>query len=178
MRAHFELESHTPKQAEISTRTYIVERPRTPRRYQRQFSTNVWAGTVGDYLAAAREISSSISAKATGECTNGRSRPCYMQDSARVHFSRAVRHVLNDIYHDRWISREHTTWLQRQPVSILLNVTLGDSQKHLCVQLLLTMKRRFTAHCGARRTIRSCQDIYERKRLPTRGRAVPCRAVA
>jgi hypothetical protein len=45
------------------------------------------------------------SAKATGRCISGRARMWYMHGGAPAHFSRAVRDVLNNTYHDRWIGR-------------------------------------------------------------------------
>jgi hypothetical protein len=39
----------------------------------------------------------------------------FMHDSAPAHFSRAVRHVLNDTYHGRWIGRGPTAWPPHSP---------------------------------------------------------------
>jgi hypothetical protein len=45
-----------------------------------------------------------------------RTRMWYIHDGAPAHFSRAVRDVLNNTYHDRWIGRGGTTaWPPRLP---------------------------------------------------------------
>jgi hypothetical protein len=65
----------------------------------------------------------------------------YMHDGAQVHFSRAVRDVLNNTCHDRWIGRGGpTAWPKRSPDLNPLDFYL----KPLCTQLLLTTKKHVT----------------------------------
>jgi hypothetical protein len=78
----------------------------------------VWAGIVGDCLAGPHVSPHRL----TGNHCGGfllhelpklledvplavRARMWYMHDGAPAHFSRAVRDVLNNTYHDRWIRR-------------------------------------------------------------------------
>jgi hypothetical protein len=74
----------------------------------------------------------------------------YLQDGAPAHFSRAVRDVLNNIYHDRWIGRGGpTAWPPRSP-----------DLNHLDVYLLEHLK----ALVDACQAIRNYPGIFERLR--------------
>jgi hypothetical protein len=51
----------------------------------------------------------------------------YMQDGASAHFFRAVRDVLNNAYHDRWIGvGGPTAWSPRSPDLHPLDFYCGD----------------------------------------------------
>jgi hypothetical protein len=67
----------------------------------------------------------------------------YMCDCAPAHVSRAVWHVLCNMYHDRWTGRGGpTAWLPRSmPNFNPLDFYLWG---HLCMQVLLAMKRHLT----------------------------------
>jgi hypothetical protein len=61
-----------------------------------------------------------------------RARMWYMHDGAPAHFSRAVRDVLNNTYHDRWIGRGRpTTWPPSSPELNLLDSYLWGHLKTL-----------------------------------------------
>jgi hypothetical protein len=98
-------------------------------RHQKQFSINAWAGIVGDYF-----VDPHISPRRlTGNHYRNfllhdlpklledvplavRARMWHIRDGAPVHFSRAVRDVLNNTYHDRWIGRGGpSAWPPRSP---------------------------------------------------------------
>jgi hypothetical protein len=54
----------------------------------------------------------------------------YMHDGVPAHFSRAVRDVLNNTYHDRWTGRGgHTAWAPRSADLNLLNFYLWGHLK-------------------------------------------------
>jgi hypothetical protein len=62
-----------------------------------------------------------------------RARMWYMHDGAPAHFSRAVRDVLNNNYHGRWIVREGlTARLHARQLCILWIFTL-ETSKNPCV---------------------------------------------
>jgi hypothetical protein len=68
-----------------------------------------------------------------------------MQDGAPAIFSSVLRDVLSNIYHDRWIGRGPTEWPSHQPDFNPLDFYLLGHLKPLCMQRLLTQKRRFIA---------------------------------
>jgi hypothetical protein len=72
----------------------------------------------------------------------------YMHDSAPAHFSRAVRDVLNNTYHDGWIGRGGlTAWPPLHQIWILWIITAG-TQKFLCVCSSCWQRRGISSHCG------------------------------
>jgi hypothetical protein len=63
----------------------------------------------------------------------------YMRDGTPAHFSRPVRDVLNNTYHDRWIGRGGpTAWPIRSPDFNPLDFYVWEHLKPLCMHLLLT----------------------------------------
>jgi hypothetical protein len=69
----------------------------------------------------------------------------YMHDGAPAHFIRAVRDVLNNTYHDRWIGRAGpTAWPPLPPYLISLDFHMWGNLNTLRIQLLLTTERHFT----------------------------------
>jgi hypothetical protein len=160
VREHFRHRLHIPKQEKnvhinICPETFNlwVIAARIMCKHQQQFSINVWAGIVGDYLVGPLCYATSDyrqllprfpltwHAEATGQCTTGSQSTNVVYE----HFSRAVRDVLSDTYQHRWTDRgESTTWPPRsspdfEPLDFYLWVHL----KPLCMQLLLTAKRHF-----------------------------------
>jgi hypothetical protein len=74
-----------------------------------------------------------------------RARMWYMHDCAPAHFSRAVRDVLSNTCHGRWIGRGGpTAWPPPSPYLNPMDIYLWEHLKSLCMQLLLTTKRHFT----------------------------------
>jgi hypothetical protein len=62
-----------------------------------------------------------------------RARMWYMHDGAPAHFSRAVRDVFNNVYHDQWVGiGEPTAWPPRSPDLDPLVYICGDTQ-NTCV---------------------------------------------
>jgi hypothetical protein len=63
-----------------------------------------------------------------------RTRMWCMHDGAPAHFSRAVRDVLNNTCHDRWIGRVRpSAWPPSSPDLNPLNLLPVGTPKHLCV---------------------------------------------
>jgi hypothetical protein len=84
----------------------------------------------------------------------------FMRDCAPPHFSRAVRDVLNNIYHDRWIGRGGpTAW---PPYSM---PDLNPLDFYLCGHLrafvyVVPVDNEEALHC----IVDACQTIFERMR--------------
>jgi hypothetical protein len=78
------------------------------------------------------------------------------------HISRAVRDVLNNTYHDRWIGRGGpTAWPPRSPdLNPLYFYLWGHLNTHVYA-LLLTLHHRTVDAC---QTIRNCHAIFGRMR--------------
>jgi hypothetical protein len=88
----------------------------------------VWAGIVIDYLVGPHVLPHQLTGnhrrnvllhellKLLEEYHWQLEHECDMHDGAPAHFSRAVRDVLNNTYHDRWIGRGGpTAWPPRSP---------------------------------------------------------------
>jgi hypothetical protein len=68
-----------------------------------------------------------------------------MHDGDQVHFSRAVRNVLNNTCHDRWIgTKRPTAWPPPSPDFNSLDFYMWGHLKPLWTQLVLKTKRHFT----------------------------------
>jgi hypothetical protein len=105
-----------------------------------------------------------------------RPRMWYMHDGAPTHFSRAVRDVLNNTYHDRWVGRgEPTAWPPRPPDLNPLDFYLLGHQKSLVYAALLD-KEEALHHCivDACQTIRSYPGIFELMRRSMMRRVDAC----
>jgi hypothetical protein len=73
-----------------------------------------------------------------------RARMWYINGDDSEHSSRALRDVLNNKYHDRWIGTGgRTLWPPLLPDLNPLEFYLWGHLKPLCMQLLLTIKRHF-----------------------------------
>jgi hypothetical protein len=92
------------------------------RRPHQQLTINVWAGTVGDCLVGPHVLSHRLTGSHYRDFLLHdlpklledvplavRARMWYMRDGASAHFSRAVRDVPSNTYHNRWIGREGLT---------------------------------------------------------------------
>jgi hypothetical protein len=102
---------------------------RIPCRHQQQFSINVWAGIVGDYLVGPlvlphrptgnhyRKFLLHVLPNLLEAVTPAvRTRMWYMHEAAPTHFSLSVRDVHNNTYHDRWKGTGNSSaWPQRKP---------------------------------------------------------------
>jgi hypothetical protein len=87
-------------------------------RHQQQFSIYVWAGIVGDCLIGPHDFPHRLTGNHYQDfllydlpelleavSLSARARMWYMHDGAPANCSRAVRDVLSNNYHDRWIGR-------------------------------------------------------------------------
>jgi hypothetical protein len=80
----------------------------------------------------------------------------YMHDGATSHVSRAVRDVLNNIYHNRWIGREGpTAWPPRSPDLSTLYFYLWEHLK-----TLVDNKQALHSVVEACQTIRNYPGIF------------------
>jgi hypothetical protein len=98
-------------------------------RHQQQFSINVLAWIVGDILSGPHVLPRRLTGnhyrdfllhdlpKLPEDVSLAvRARMWYMHDGAPAHFSRAVRDLLSNTYHDRWTGKGGpTAWLPRPP---------------------------------------------------------------
>jgi hypothetical protein len=98
-------------------------------RHQQQYNINVWARIVGDSLVGLHVLPHRLTGnryrdfllhdlpKLLEDVPLAVRTPLwYMDGGAPAHFSRAVRDVLNNTYHDRWIGRGGpTAWPTRSP---------------------------------------------------------------
>jgi hypothetical protein len=161
VRTNFAHKFHIPKHEKISisicVRKYLiyVEAESVLCRHQKRFSINVWAGIVGDCLVGSHVLPVGLQATTAENSSytisqklpevvplTARALMWYLHDGAPANFSHAMREVLNNIYHDRWIGRRGpTAWHPRSPDMNPLDVLpVGTS-----MQLLLTTKRHFIA---------------------------------
>jgi hypothetical protein len=101
-----------------------------------------------------------------------RARMWHMHDGALAHFSCALRDVLNNTYHDRWIRRGGpTVWPPRSPdlnplwghLKTLVYAAPVDNEEAL--------HRRIVDAC---QTIPNCPSIFERMRRSMMRRVEAC----
>jgi hypothetical protein len=99
-----------------------------------------------------------------------------MHDGVPAHFSRAVRDVLNNTYHDRWIGRgEPTAWPPRSPDLNPLDFYLWGHLKTIVYATLVDCEE--TLHyliLDAPQTIRNYLGIFERMRRSIMRRVEAC----
>jgi hypothetical protein len=93
----------------------------------------------------------------------------YMHDGASAHFSRAVRQVLNNTYHDRWIGRGGpTAWPPPSPDLNPLHFYLWRHLKTLVYAAPVDNEKTLHHHIvDACQTIRNYPGIFERMRRST-----------
>jgi hypothetical protein len=147
VQTNFGHEFHIPKQEKIPISSTCVRKlvwviaERVLWRLQQQFSINMWAGVVGDWLVGQhvsphrlagnhyRDLLLHDLPKLLEDVPLAvRARMWYMHDGVPAHFSLAVRDVLNRTYHNRWIGRGgHTAWAPRSPDFNTLDFTCGDT---------------------------------------------------
>lgn len=113
---------------------WSVENPHavSERHFQYQFSLNVWAGIVGDYLIGPFFLPLRINGETYQHFLENelppllddvpletRRRMWFMHDGAPAHFSEITRNYLNQIYGNRWIGRGveegNQPWPPRSP---------------------------------------------------------------
>jgi hypothetical protein len=100
----------------------------------------------------------------------------YMHDGAPAHFSRAVREVLRNTFHDQWIGREGpTAWPPRSPDLIPLDLYLWGHLNPLVyappVDNEEAPHHRIVDAC---QTIRNFPGIFERMRRSMMRRVEAC----
>lgn len=161
----------------------------TETHFQHQFSVNVWAGIIGDYLIGPFFLPGRLDGRSylhfLEEELNGlledvpialRNRIWYMHDGAPAHFSVIVRNHLNTVYHNRWIGRGGPQqWPARSPDLNSLDFFLWGHLKTLVyktpVNTLEDLRERIVASCE---TIRNTPGIFQRVRNSMRRRAEAC----
>jgi hypothetical protein len=99
-----------------------------------------------------------------------------MHDGAPAHFSRALRDVLNNTYHGRWIGRGGpTAWLLRStnlnPLDCYLWGHLRTREYAALVHKEEALHHRIVDAC---KTIRKCPGIFERMRRSMMRRVETC----
>jgi hypothetical protein len=85
-----------------------------------------------------------------------------MRDGALAHFSHAVRDVLNNTYHGRWIGRGgHTAWPPHSPDFNPLGFYLWGQLKTRVYAAPVDNKERLPHRIvGVCQTIRNCPGIF------------------
>jgi hypothetical protein len=105
-----------------------------------------------------------------------RARIWTLRHGAPTHFSRAVRNVLNNSYHDQWIGGGGpTAWPPRRPDLNPTNFNLWGHLKTLVYAA--TLDNEETLHLRilyASQTILNCPSIFERMGLSMMTRVVAC----
>jgi hypothetical protein len=92
-----------------------------------------------------------------------------MSDGAPVHFSRAVRDVLNNTYHDGWIDRGGpTAWPPRSPELNHLDFYVWIQLKPFTYAAPVANKETLRT-VDACQTIRNYPGIFERIRCSVKG---------
>jgi hypothetical protein len=99
-----------------------------------------------------------------------------MHDGAPGHFSRAVRYVLNNTHHDRWIGRGGSTaWPPRSADLNPLDFWVWGHLKPPCIHLLLAMMRYFAlALWMPAKTIRNYPGIFKQMQQSMMRRIEAC----
>jgi hypothetical protein len=92
-------------------------------------------------------------------------------NGAPEYFRHAVRDILNNAHHDRWIGREPTAWPPRPPDLNPLNFYLWVHLNATPVDNEETHLRRIVDAC---QTIRNCPGISERMRRSMMRRVEAC----
>jgi hypothetical protein len=91
-----------------------------------------------------------------------RARLWYLHDGAPAHFSRAVRNVLNNAYHDQWIGRGPTAWPPRPPDFNPLGFLPVGTPKSPCIAALVDNEETLHLTVDACETICNFPRIFER----------------
>jgi hypothetical protein len=116
-------------------------------RHQQQFSINVWAGIVGECLVGPHVLPHQLAGNHYQDfllhdlpmlledvSLAVRARMWYKHDGALAHFSRAVRNVLNNTYHNQWMGRGGpTAWPPCSPDSNPLDFYRWGTPRNPCI---------------------------------------------
>jgi hypothetical protein len=100
----------------------------------------------------------------------------YMYDCAPAYFSCAVRDILKNIHHDRWIGKGgHTAWPPRSPALKPLDFYLWGHLKTLvCAVSVVNEEALHHRIVDASQTIRIYLGIFERMRRSMMRRVEAC----
>lgn len=157
--------------------------------HQVQFSLNVWAGIIGDYLIGPFFLPGRLNGRNYRRFLEDnlpilledvpilmRNRMWFMHDGAPAHFSVLAREYLNQNFNNRWIGRGGTeSWPARSPDLNSLDYFLWGHLKTLVysqpIQTEEELRNRIIVSCEA---IRNTPGIFQRVRESMRKRAEAC----
>lgn len=157
--------------------------------HQEQFSLNVWAGIIDDYLIGPFFLPRRLDGQSYLQFLQEelplliedlplllRNQMWLMHDGAPPHFSVRVREFLNHTYHNRWIGRGGTqSWPPRSPDLNSLDYFLWGHLKSLVyavpIQTEDELRNRIIVSC---QTIRNTAGIFENVRQSMRRRVDAC----
>lgn len=161
-------------------------------RHQHQFSINVWAGIIGDFLIGPFVLPGRLNGQNYRNFLendlpnmledvplNFRARIWFMHDGAPAHFSLIAREFLNEAYPGRWIGRAGPiAWPARSPDLNPLDFFVWGHLKSMVystpVQDIEDLRQRVENGC---QIIRNTPGIFERVRQSMTRRAQQCIAV-
>lgn len=157
--------------------------------FQEQFSVNVWAGIIGDYLIGPFFLPARLNGQYYRQFLEEelpglleevpifvRNQMWFMHDGAPPHFSIQVRNFLNQIFNNRWIGRGGPVpWPPRSPDLNSLDFFFWGHLKALVyqtpVQTEEDLRNRIVASCDI---IRDTPGIFGRVRQSMRRRLDSC----
>lgn len=164
-----------------NTHIWSQENPHaiTETRFQHQFSLNVWAGIIGDYLIGPYFLPQRLTGELYHQFIQNdlpglledvplriRTEMWYMHDGAPAHFALNVRQLLNARYQNKWIGRGGPQpWPPRSPDINPLDYFLWGHLKELVyttpIENVEDLRDRII---DASNTIRNNRGIFERVR--------------
>lgn len=157
--------------------------------YQEQFSVNVWAGIVGDFLIGPFFLPGRLDGQSYRRFLEDnlpilledvplllRQQIWFMHDGAPAHFSILARQFLNQTFNNRWMGRGGPqSWPPRSPDLNSLYFCLWGHLKSLVystpIETEEELRNRIVASC---QTIRNTPGIFQRVRGSMRRRAEAC----
>lgn len=161
----------------------------TEAHHQEQFSVNVWAGIVGDFLIGPFFLPGRLDGLSYRHFLENdlpilledvpllfREEMWYMHDGAPAHFSIRAREFLNEAFTNRWIGRGGTqSWPPRSPDLNSLDYFFWGHLKTLVyttpIQTVEELRQKILLSC---QTIRNTPGIFERVRQSMRKRIEAC----
>jgi hypothetical protein len=178
VRTNFRHEFHISKQEKMFIPTRVRKHSICERilcTHQHQFSINMWAGIVGDYLLGMHVLphrftgnhyrdflSYDLTKLLEDVPLTVRARMWYKHDGFLIHFSCAVRDVLNNTYHNRCTGRGGpTAWPQRSPVLNPSDFYMWVHLNPLYMQLLFTTKRHIALWMPVRLSATTLESMKE-----------------
>lgn len=161
----------------------------TESHHQEQFSVNVWAGIIGDYLIGPYFLPARLNGINYRQFLEHtlpnllddvpiftRHRMWFMHDGAPAHFSLLAREFLNQHYSNRWIGRRGTqSWPPRSPDLNSLDFFLWGHLKTLVYSIPINTEEELRNRiivCFD--NIRNTPGIFQRVRDSMRRRAEAC----